>query len=174
MGIFTSRVWPEPLTALREELETWTLENHSVLRISFKSLIVEVSTHPKCACGSTLFTNAVHPGIFEMPYTESHFNPSAPSRRYSKISVIWDMEIFIFPPVFTHWHSTTVCFFIFVGFFVAQFPPWSWKELWNSEAKAGRKGSRSGYLRSYLHIQKAGQHFLKQLKDLINQFPKKK
>lgn len=66
MGIFTSRVWPEPLTALREEWETWTLENHSVLQISFKSLIIEVSTHPKCACGSTLFTNPLHPGIFEI------------------------------------------------------------------------------------------------------------
>lgn len=85
------------------------------------------------------------------------------------------MEIFTFPPEFTHWHSTTVWFFIFVGFFifVAQFPPWSWKEHWNFEGKAGRKGSRPGYLQSNLPIQKAGQHFLKQLRDLINQFPKK-
>lgn len=74
------------------------------------------------------------------------------------------MEIFTLPPKFTHWHSTTVWFFIFVGFFI--FVIQKLKGTLEFQAKGSRKGSRPGYHQSHLHICKAEQHFLKHLWEL--------
>lgn len=160
MRIFTIRVWPEPLLL-------WRKHEHKKIIQFFKYplnlCITEVSSYPKFACGSTLFTMPLHPGIFETCYIGSLFNPSAPSRRYSKTSVIREMEIFTFPQKFTHWHNCLVYYFCGVLSFC------------DTLSSLKLKGTLAADLVIYRVIytcKKAGQHFFKHLRDWINQFPK--